>query len=91
MPNLNVLIALLAIKIIYNDACTPSLDLGDLDLEVLSNHNKIFMPATETCSPKVKKFKRFFYCYHKGTCHSKTIHINDTHFSQSFYCICQNV
>ena len=88
---IQIILTISYILINYNNACVPVLDFGDLDINNVSTNNKIFIPPTDTCSSKIKKPKRFFHCFHNGVCQSKFLNLNETHYSQVYFCVCQTV
>jgi hypothetical protein len=88
---INIWLAISYFLLNFNSACVPVLDLGDLDINNISTNSKIFIQPTDTCSTKIKRPKRFFHCFHNGVCQFKFLNLNETHYSQVYFCVCQTV
>lgn len=94
MRNLSFGILILDLVIILSSACIPSLDLGDLDVKPGEVTRKTLIPSSRKCASKAttsNKITPGLYCYHDGVCQFKIVNINETHYTKSYYCLCQSV
>lgn len=53
----------------------------------LASSNLILIPPKKNCS-STGSFDQVFICYNTGTCHTKNVFVNLTHYQQVSYCKC---